>query len=367
MNNNEKKIYTPIVPIPPGETLAELLEVLNMSQKELAERMGRPLKLINEIIKGKASITPETAIQLERVFASYSKDASFWTNLEAGYQEALARCEAEVNLEEEQEKAKNYPYSEMVKNGWVPPAKGLEMVKNLLEYFGVSSLDNIVENKLLEPVLFRVSEKKKIDNFALATWLRKGAIDALKIESAPFNETKLKEKIEDLRKLILEEDPNIVVEKIRNHLAEAGVSFVVTKNLTNVPVNGASRWIGPDKAIIQLSIYGSYADKFWFSLFHEIGHLLLHGKKSLNIDTKGQSQTDVKEAEANEFASNILIPKDNYFKFIKTTAVTLQTISDFAKELKIRPGIVVGRLQIDGRIGFHQFNSLRNKYTWETK
>lgn len=363
MNNNGKKIYTPIAPIPPGETLAELLEVFNMTQKELAERMGRPLKLVNEIIKGKASITPETAIQLERVLG---KEALFWTSLEAGYQAANARCNAEVSLKDEVEKSKNYPYSEMVKNGWIlSPYNEIDKVQKLLEFFGVNSLDNVVENKLLQPVLYKISEKKKVNNYSLAAWLRKGVIDAQKIESASFDEVKLKEKITEIRKLILKEDPNFIVEEIKKHLAEVGVSFVMTKSLINVPINGASRWLSADKALVQLSLYGKDTDRFWFSLFHELAHILLHGKKSLNIDTQGQVNIDVKEAEANEFAGNILIPKEEYRSFIEQIDnISTQSIIAFAKKLEIKPGIVVGRLQKDGLIGFNQFNTLKNQYSW---
>ena len=125
----------------PGETLIDLLEEKGMTQAELAERMGRPLKTINEIIKGKTSITPETAIQLEGVF---SVPASFWMNLESNYQVALVRFNFEEKLKEEYKIAEKYPYKEMIKLNWMPGAKDAkEIVQSLLSFFGVISLKNV--------------------------------------------------------------------------------------------------------------------------------------------------------------------------------------------------------------------------------
>jgi addiction module HigA family antidote len=358
-SNGTQFVYQPVA-IPPGETLIEVLETLSMSQKELAERMGRPLKLINEIIKGKATITPETAIQLERVVG---KPATFWTQLEAGYQEALARQISEKELDTEVKKAREYPYLEMVKNGWIKETKNFtERAKNLLEFFAVNSLDNVVETKLVEPVLYRASSKKKIDPYGLSAWLRKGTIDAQGIEVDSFNEQILKQKVKVLRNLTTEK-PEIFDAKIRKDLAESGVAFIVTKGLPNVPINGAARWLG-DKALVQLTLYGRFADKFWFSLFHEIAHILFHGKRTFNIDLEGKGSTDLKEAQADEFARNILIPPEEYANFLRRGDFSGSSICRFAEKIDIAPGIVVGRLQFDHMIGFNQLNHLRARYVW---
>ena len=87
-----KLIYTyePDFVTPPGVILEEKLEELGMSQAELAERIGRTKKTVNEIIKAKAPLLPETAIQLERVLGI---PARFWTNAEANYRQWVARQE----------------------------------------------------------------------------------------------------------------------------------------------------------------------------------------------------------------------------------------------------------------------------------
>lgn len=356
------RIYTPVAKIIPGVSLLELLESFNMTQKELAERIGRPVKLINEIVKGKASITPETAIQLEQVF---DKSASFWLNLESDYQRQVVQNEIDDKLEDEFECLTKYPFSQMVSFGWVSNVTGqVEKVKELLKFFGVGSLKNVVESKQVEPVLYKVSTKKKVDSYGLAAWLRKGILDAQKIETKPFSAELLEKNIQKLRSLNLKE-PGVFLEQVKMILSDCGVAFAVNKTPINVPVNGAARWIGLDKALVHLTIYGADADKFWFSLFHEIGHVLMHGKKSINIDLNNQNATDKNEAEANDFAKDILIPRADYLNFINSTEViTANSINSFANKIGVLPGIVVGRLQFEGVIGFNQFNKLRRKYKW---
>jgi len=358
----KKFSYKPNTPVPPGDTLLEVLQFLKMSQKELSERMGRPLKLINEIVKGKTTITTETAIQLERVLG---KEASFWLQLEAGYQEAKARKLEREDLSAEVSAATAYPYKEMVKFNWIEDAVNpLDQTQNLLSFFGVNSIENIFEKRLLEPVAYKISTKKRVDNFALEAWLRKGTIDAQQKETAPFSREVLESKVPLLRALN-RESPKVFEDKISEHLAEAGISFVITRSLTNVPVNGASRWLGGDKALIQLTIYGKTADKFWFSLFHEIGHILLHGKRFASVDLAiAELATSSAEAEANEYSKNILIPHDVYKTFVSKRDFSDLSIKAFANRLKVLPGIVVGRLQYEGFLPFNKGNNLKNSYVW---
>ena len=136
MSHNKNYIsYIPQIPIPPGETLQETLDELGMTQVELAGRLARPIKTVNEIVKGKSSISPETALQLEKVLGI---PAHFWNNLEATYQGLLARQQEEINLKKLEKIAKEYPYSEMVRVGWIEDTKdSIKQIKNLLFYFGV--------------------------------------------------------------------------------------------------------------------------------------------------------------------------------------------------------------------------------------
>ncbi len=82
--------YSSSMPVSPGSILKDEIEFLDITQKELAARMGRPAQVVNEIINGKKAVTPQTAIELEKVLGI---KAHIWVNLEAGYRLALARNE----------------------------------------------------------------------------------------------------------------------------------------------------------------------------------------------------------------------------------------------------------------------------------
>ncbi len=359
VNKNQN---TPIL-ILPGETLVELLEEKGMTQLELAKRMGRPHKTINEIIKGKASITSETAIQLESVF---SVPASFWMNLESNYQISLARFNSFKKLEKEYKIAEKYPYKEMIKLGWINYCKEIkDVVKCMHNFFGVASLENVIEKNIFVGAKYRISLKKSHSKEAVSAWLRKGVLEAQKIQIDNFNEKKLKENLLSIKKLMFS-SPNDFMPDLIKLLADCGVALVVLKNLKNVPINGVTRWISPDKALIQMSIRGKYADIFWFSLFHEIGHLLLHRKKGVYIDSENEVINKLEEKEADKFASNMLISEIEYKNFVEKFKMSrnIDMLKSFSKKNGIIDGIIVGRLQNDEIIGRNQFNALRYKYEW---
>ncbi len=360
---NEKTFpYIPTTPIPPGETILELLEERGIKQTELAERMGRPPKVINEIIKGKSAITADTAIQLEQVLGVPAK---FWNNLEANFREILARSKAEDQYKDEVKIAAQYPYEEMAQWNWVPKTKDrLEKTKHLLNYFGVTSLHHTIESKKAEAVLYRISKKKNYSVPAVTAWLRKGAIDAQSIETKPFDSKKLKELASDIRSMTTEK-PDSFHPRLVEKLADAGIAFTVTPNLKNAPVNGASRWLSPSKALIQLSIRHRYNDIFWFSLFHELAHVLHHSKKEINIDMSNLAREDEDERLADEFAANTLIPEKEYVEFVGRKSFDYSAVRSFAKTIGVHPGIVVGRLQHDNHIAPSNLNGLRDKFIWK--
>src|SRR5216683_2157666 len=129
--------YAPDTVSPPGETLLEVLESRGMSQAELAERTGRPIKTINEIVKGKAAITPETALQFELVLGI---PATFWNNREQQYREALARRKETESLATQVGWLDKIPYKPMMKIGWIPQTDNkIQLIQHLLMFFGVAS------------------------------------------------------------------------------------------------------------------------------------------------------------------------------------------------------------------------------------
>jgi len=148
-----------------------------MSQAELARRTGRPIKTINEIIKGKATITPETALQLERVL---DVSAGFWLRREQHYRESLARQQEEEDLATKTDWLKELPLRKMIQKGWIDDFEDeIEQLKDVLNFFGISSPSQW--NAANYSANFRQSTAYQADPAAVAAWLRKGELEAQEI------------------------------------------------------------------------------------------------------------------------------------------------------------------------------------------
>jgi len=347
--------FTPAVAIPPGETLKENLEYLGMPQNELARRTGLSPKHINEIIKGKSAITEETALKLEYVLGI---PASFWNNLESNYQETLARLKDDKELEEEYEIAKEIPYSHMSKYNWIENSKDEKArVKNLRSFFGVSSLRQV---PLVFSGAFRKADGPNTSSYALAAWLRKGILLGNKIKTEPYNKQSLKKLIPRFRELTLRH-PNEFYPEMVELCASCGIALVLVQHLPKTYACGATQWLTSDKAVVQLSIRGARADIFWFTFFHEIAHILLQDKKEFHIQESNNNTCD--EDEADERASNWLIPPSEYEAFVESDAYyNRSSIMSFSKKVGVHPCIVVGRLLHDNKIEYTKYSDLRPSF-----
>lgn len=354
---NLKEIKSSSVIIFPGETLKEFIEGNEMTQLDLAQRTSISPKTINEIIQGKNPISYDTAIKFAKVFGT---SPNFWNNLEINYQNKLA----EMRLEEEFEKSKGELskfscYAELAKIGFVENTKiKKEKVKNLLKFFGVSSLSLIPE---IQAVAFRKTNQKNLSKESLAAWLRCGELEAQKIDAKPFNKEILNESIGRLRSLT-NEGPGSFQKKLVELCASFGVAVVFTPYFKRTYVNGATKWINSEKALIQMSSKGKSNDIFWFSFFHELGHIVKHGKKEefIELDKTENEVLLQKENEADEFACETLIPKSDYLSFVEQKDYSELAIINFAKKLGIDAGIVVGRLSHEYN-SWNKFNNLKTK------
>jgi len=346
--------------IPPGDYLLEASAELGLNQVDLARRMGRPVQAISEIVKGVKAITPDTALQLEEVLGV---PAHIWTGLEADYQLIRARHQAEQQIKLEAVNVGCFPYAEMANLDWVVKTRiAVEKVRELRRFFGVASLSNLPDVRSYAPA-FRKSKHKNLSHEALAAWLRAGALQAEQVSTQPFDKKALKALLPELRQLTVASPENFQ-SKLCKRLADVGVALVVLPHLPRTYTNGATFWIHSDKAILMMTIRGSWADIFWFSLFHEIAHILLHDKRRIFLeDGSDDAETREQEQEADHFAGNTLIPENAYSAFIQTAEFTTQSIRDFAQSIGIAAGIVTGRLQHDGHIG-HHCHVLREQYKW---
>ncbi|MEQ1935001.1 MAG: HigA family addiction module antitoxin [Fimbriimonadaceae bacterium] len=318
--------YNPNKAIHPGHIISRSLEREGMTQKNLSGRTGLTEKHLSQIINGEASITVETALLLENALGGA---ASFWINLEKNYQETKARIERVSVLKNEISALEKFPYSELQKRNYVEPTTVLEKrVENLWRFFGVNSLSFV---QTTEAIAYRRRGDKEIKSEAIAAWLRCGELESKKQKPAQFSEAKLKQSLEKLRHITVKPADKFSVEA-NELLLKCGVSLVYIAHFPGTGVSGAVRWIG-DNPVIQLSLFGAYADIFWFNLFHEIGHLLLHGKKEkfIEFDNRKLSTVQQKEQEADAFAGNTLIPSDAFARFVQQGNLSRTFVAKFAQ------------------------------------
>lgn len=366
MTETQRNEYRPDFVSAPGETLMDILEERGMSQVELAERTGRPLKTINEIIKGKSSLTPDTSIQLERVLGVA---AEFWNQREAHYRAFLARSKEREDLDSHTDWLGQFPVNEMIKRKWMPDTGKSKTSKiiSLLNYFAVANPDQWTEGWTKHRLAFRKSMKLTVKHGPTAVWLRQGEIEAEKIECAPYSRDRLLATIPKLRKLTVEPNPAIFIPTLQKLCAEAGVALVFVMPFVGVPISGASKWLNSNKAMIQLSARGKTDDLLWFTIFHELNHILHHSKKEMFVEFNTKEETRrPEEEEADQLASEQLLSASDFENWVRgKISISAEDVIAFAKIQQIAPGIIVGRLQHKRLIQYSSpLSKLKIRYKW---
>lgn len=355
--------YEPSRVSAPGETLLETIEALGMTQAELADRLGRPRKTINEIIRAKAAITPETALQLESVLGV---PAQFWIAREARYREYLARRQELHQLAGAGDWARQFPFRAMLRHGWVREAPaGAQRARELLRFFGVASPATWRETWEQQQVAFRRSSKVSGVSTAIAAWLRRGELVGQGIRCAPYQAELFRRALDDARGLT-REAPEVFQPHLTDLFASAGVAVAWVPEMPGCPVSGATRWLSPEKALIQVSLRYKTDDQLWFSIFHEAIHVWKHARKGVFLE-QGRRESD-DEREADRLAADILIPPEHFARLAASKPrFSAALIEGFARDLGLAPGIVVGRLQHERLLPFTHCNSLKVRLRWVAK
>ena len=335
----------------PGETLAEKLEELNMGPKEFAVRTGKPEKTIIAILKGESSLTAEMAVLFENVLKI---PARYWIKKQHNFDEYKAREKRNSTIESAIDWACQFPINDMVKSGWLPNVKSKEeKVVELFNYFGVSNpqaWEDFYFNQQLK-VAFRISLSNTKEPFAISARLSQGEIQADKIEVKPYSEQKFKRSLGEI-KLLMKNQPSDFFIQLQCLCSEAGVKVVYTPCIRKAPLSGATRWIN-DNPVIQLSGRYNQNDIFWFTFFHEAGHVVLHGKKEIFLEDIEYSESDrIKEEQANQFAVKWTFSLDEEKEVLKSLPLSEAKIIAFAEKFGTHPAIILGRLHREKRIPY---------------
>lgn len=351
--------WSPTWAVSPGEVLTEVLEERGMSQAELGRRMARPLKTISEIARGKAAITPETAIQLERALGI---SAGTWLGLESRYREARAREQDSTDLEGHVAWLRRFPVGDLVARGILSRGSGAaQRAGELLSFFGVSNPAGWEQYWGELVASYRMSERLPVSPYAVAVWLRDAEQQVGNRDLPEYSADRLRSLVPELRSLTRASTIAGAIGLAQDLLESAGVGLVLIEGITGAPASGAVRWIRGHPWII-LTLRHKVDDQFWFSLFHEIGHLFERGRRRdviEELDDDVLARND--EVAANDFARETLLPSRDVDDWLARTSIDRGTIQDFAANQGVAPGIVVGRLQREGRIPRSRFNDLKRR------
>jgi plasmid maintenance system antidote protein VapI len=339
----------------PGDTIADILHERDLSETEFALRIGSTVEDVMNLIQGRATITIAIARQLEHVLGA---SVEFWMSRDFQYREDVAR----LNATHERWLA-GIPLGDMIKFGWLNPIpRPTEELAACLRFFKVPNIHVWGEKYGSLQAAFRTSPSFDSQPGAVAAWLRQGEIEAEKIDCMVWNAKLFEESLPRIRSLTREKNPSKFIPELQKYCAKSGVSAVVVRSPAGCRASGAVRFVSPDMAVLQLSFRYLTDDQFWFTFFHEAGHLLLHNQKGFFFEGANLPTTK-EEQEANEFAVDILIPPEFRSSLLRLHAEHHEVIR-FAMQLGISPGIIVGQLQHLGKIPHNQLNGLKRHYKW---
>lgn len=339
----------------PGYYIKEIIDESGLTQEDFAKRLDTTPKNLSLLVRGEQSLSVDIAKKLSRMLGTSIK---YWLNLQNAYDALIAEFESEKELIEERKVFKYIDYTYLRDNYGLPnlPRKIDQQIIETRRALNVSSLT--VLNKCDVAANFRSSQGVLLDaNRIRANTMVQIAInEALKIEAPRFDIHKFEEATN--KALFMTNRHEDFYPSIRDLFLEAGVVFKIMPNMKGSKINGATKKIG-NKVLLMVNDRGTYADTFWFTLFHEIGHIMAG-----DYGTSMEEDNGKKEDAADAYARDKLIPPEAYEKFVTNNRFTSRDILYFAKQINRDPGIVVGRLFKEERKDYRdkELCSLRSKY-----
>lgn len=346
--------YNNKVAFHPGYYIKEIVEESGLTQEDFARRLGTTPKNLSVLLRGDQTLSIDIALKLSRMLGT---TIAYWLNLQQSYDEKLAEMQCDEELKKEREVFKLIDYNYFRDNFGLPniPRQIDEQIKHVREFLSVSSL-TVLEEKNLAVSFRSYSETLSKSNIVNANAMVQIAVNkTLKREAPKYDKKKFEKAVEFA--VTQTKNHATFFPEIRERFEEAGVVVVALPNLKNSGVNGATKKVD-GKIMLMVNDRRHYADTFWFTLFHEIGHII-------NGDL-GISFSDEKEDEANSFAKNMLIPEDKYKEFLNSYEYFNEhSIREFADEIDRDPGIVLGRLLNEKKVSHTNVSlskRLRHKY-----
>ncbi|MEV4689065.1 ImmA/IrrE family metallo-endopeptidase [Microbacterium sp. LWH3-1.2] len=324
----------------PGRILQRELDSRGISQAQLAARTGLSTKHVNLVIKGTAPLSADVAVTLEEILGV---SAEMWLGLEAARQAQGARAERRDALAGFAEWASTFPRQLLIERGVIEQLDhGPAVAAKLLSFFEVASPHAFAKTWLEPQASYKRSQIHVIDTNLTALWLRLSELQAAELidKAPPYDPTKLRDVAAELPRLTTQ-GPRVAFQRAQDLLLEAGVVLVFVAELPNTRISGVSRWIHKTPMIAVTSRYKTL-DSLWFTLLHEVAHVLLHPKRSTFVDDfRANDDADAQETAANRFAEEHLIP--GAYRDALLSATTTSTIRSIAHDLRVSPSLVAGQ------------------------
>lgn len=353
---------------PPGDTICDLLEELNMPPSILANQIGMTDEQLRELLCGRAELTAQIATRLEEAIGS---TARFWSSRE---QQFLASGhERSMGDRDQVELAKwlqEIPLRSLAKLGWLSESElRADPVNACFKYFGVASITDWMRRyrSPLELAAFRSSPSVLSRPGPTSAWLRRGEMKAGQINCSRWDAGRFQGALADCRRLTRISKPERYLRDLRRICSECGVAVVVSRSVPGCTASGAAWFPAPDKAAILLSFRHRTDDHFWFSFFHEAAHLVLHAEMGLFVEDEAHISVE-EERAADRFAERTLIPADveDALREVRVNSMHAgKDILRLARHAGVSPGIIVGQLQHRGIIGFNRLNDYKRRIDLE--
>ncbi|MDH7971466.1 ImmA/IrrE family metallo-endopeptidase [Sphingomonas sp. AR_OL41] len=346
---------------PPGHTIVTILDERELTVEQFAHQIGRSTSVAQRIIDGAHAIDRDLARNLAFALGASEK---FWMAREHDYRASVTPRDS-FQIGSLAELIGKLPVNDMQNFGWIGRAGSTDdKIAECLSFFDVSTLaqwQGRYENAFQEAA-YRRSTAHNSCEVATTAWLRQGEIETQGDVVASWSAAVLETQIEHFKRLTWYKSPALFLPKAKSLFAAAGVKFAIVRAPKGCTASGAVRVLSDGTPHVQLSFRFLSDDQFWFSLFHEIAHLLLHYER-MPILENSETAGNQTESEANEYAANTIIPPefhDELFSLSKTK----NSIINFAKKVGVCPGLIVGRLQRERVIGYNQMQHLKRRFVW---
>jgi HTH-type transcriptional regulator/antitoxin HigA len=342
---------------PPGETIATILRVRAIPLHQFCQLIGLAEQQALGLLHGRYPIDSKLAL---RISASVGSTPRFWLDRERKFQSHLKALETLRPVLEEW--VRTFPVAKMREMGWIPRAKTpTEAACELLDFFGVSTIKEWKTKYVgcLRRTQFRTSSVFENSIPATTAWLRQGELVADEMSCRNWNSRSFQSCLLGLKPLSKVTDPRVFLPELQRECAKHGVAVVVERCPTGCAGSGATVMLESGCALLLLSARFLSDDHFWFSFFHEAGHLVLHGPE-LNIEGTGAGSLK-KEMEANEFAQKIILDPEGE-QALRSVAINKFAVARFAKRCGVSAGLIVGQLQNRERLSPDKFNAFKIRY-----